>query len=111
LGELLIKCVCPTDVVCRYGGEEFVIIMPGASASTVKKCAEEVRSEFQALHVIFENHEIHATISLGAAIYPLHGSSVDEVFIRADQALYQAKQNGRNRVVLFSDETNSKNVE
>jgi diguanylate cyclase (GGDEF)-like protein len=104
LGDLMKKCVRSTDIVCRYGGEEFVIIMPGASEQTVCKCAEEIRARFQALYVVFDDHEIYATISLGAAIYPLHGSSVDEVFIHADRALYQAKQDGRNRVIVFPDE-------
>jgi diguanylate cyclase (GGDEF)-like protein len=103
LGDLMKKCVRATDIVCRYGGEEFVIIMPGASTPTVSKCAEEIRSRFQMLCVAFESHEIHATVSLGAAIYPLHGSSVDEVFVRADRAMYRAKQEGRNRVVVFSN--------
>ena len=61
--------------------------------------------------MVFENHEIHATISLGAAIYPLHGSSVDEVFVHADRAMYRAKQEGRNRVVVFSAESKNKDVE
>jgi diguanylate cyclase (GGDEF)-like protein len=102
LGNLMKSCVRSSDIVCRYGGEEFVIIMPGASAPIVGRCAEEIRSRFQALCVVFESHEIHATVSLGVAIYPLHGSSVDEVFVRADRAMYRAKQEGRNRVVVFS---------
>jgi len=101
LGDLMKKCVRLADIVCRYGGEEFVIVMPGASEATVSKCAEEIRSRFQELRVVSENKEIQATLSLGAAIYPLHGSSVDEVFVHADRAMYQAKQGGRNRVVIF----------
>jgi diguanylate cyclase (GGDEF)-like protein len=103
LGNLMKKYVRSTDIVCRYGGEEFVIIMSEASTSTVSKCAEEIRSRFQALSMVFESREIHATVSLGAAIYPLHGCGVDEVFVRADRAMYRAKQEGLNRVVVFSD--------
>jgi diguanylate cyclase (GGDEF)-like protein len=109
LGKIMKKCVRLADIVCRYGGEEFVIIMPGASESTVSKCGEEIRSKFQALTVVFENHEIHATLSLGVAIYPLHGSSVDEVFVHADRAMYRAKEEGRNRVVVHSVESKSVN--
>ncbi len=111
VGDLMKSCVRSADIVCRYGGEEFVIVMPGASAPTVSKCAEEIRSKFQSLHVKFEDQEIYATISLGGAIYPLHGSNVDEVFVHADRAMYQAKQNGRNRVVIFPIESASKNIE
>jgi len=101
-GKLMKSCVRSADIVCRYGGEEFVILMPGASAPTVQKCAEEIRKKFEALVVVSEENKIKATISLGAAIYPLHGANVDDVFIRADRALYQAKQEGRNRVMIFS---------
>jgi len=111
VGNLMKKCVRSADIVCRYGGEEFVIVMPGASAPTVSKCAEEIRARFEMLSVTSEGREIQATLSLGAAIYPLHGANVDEVFIHADRAMYQAKQGGRNRVVVFSGEADSKNVE
>jgi len=102
LGDLMKKCVRATDIVCRYGGEEFVIVMPGASMPAVGKCAEEIRSRFEALSVLFGNQEIHATLSIGGAIFPLHGADVDEVFVRADRAMYRAKQTGRNRVFIFS---------
>jgi diguanylate cyclase (GGDEF)-like protein len=111
LGELMKSCVRTGDIVCRYGGEEFVIIMPGASEQTVRKRAEEIRSKFQELCLVFEGHEIHATISLGAAIFPLHGSDVDEVFVHADRAMYRAKQEGRNRVVVHSVESGAESVE
>ena len=60
----------------------------------------------------FEGQKIQATISLGAAIYPLHGANVDEVFVNADRAMYQAKHGGRNRVVVYSTEVSysSENV-
>jgi diguanylate cyclase (GGDEF)-like protein len=103
-GELMKSCVRSADIVCRYGGEEFVIVMPGASEKTVRKCAEEIRSKFESLSVTFEEQKIQATISLGAAIFPLHGSNVDEVFVNADRAMYQAKHGGRNRVVVFCGE-------
>jgi diguanylate cyclase (GGDEF)-like protein len=105
VGGLMKSCVRSSDIVCRYGGEEFVIIMPGASETNVNRCAEEIRSKFEELSVMFEDQKIQATISLGAAIYPLHGESVDEVFVNADRAMYQAKQGGRNRVVVYSSES------
>jgi diguanylate cyclase (GGDEF)-like protein len=107
VGGLMKSCVRSADVVCRYGGEEFVIVMPGASEPTVSKCAEEIRAKVEAMCVVNESQEIRATISLGAAIYPLHGVNVDEVFVRADRAMYQAKQSGRNRVIVFSAESGS----
>ena len=103
LGELMKSCVRTADIVCRYGGEEFVIVMPGATECTVSNCAEEIRSKLEEIRVSNGRQNIHVTISLGAVIYPLHGSNVDEVFINADRAMYQAKQEGRNRVVVYSE--------
>jgi diguanylate cyclase (GGDEF)-like protein len=111
LGDLFKKCVRTADIVCRYGGEEFVVVMPGASVSTVNRCAEEIRSKCHALRLAYKNHEIRTTISLGAATYPQHGSSGDEVLVHADQSLYRAKQEGRNRVVVYSTESDSQSVE
>lgn len=102
VGDLMKGCVRSADIVCRYGGEEFVIVMPGASETTVIRCAEEIRANFEGLFVVFEDQKIQATISLGAAIYPLHGANVDEVFVNADRAMYEAKHGGRNRVVIYS---------
>ncbi len=104
-GSLMKSCVRTADIVCRYGGEEFVIVMPGASEKNVSKCAEEIRSRFEEHSVMAGEQKIQATISLGVAIYPLHGASVDEVFVNADRAMYQAKREGRNRVVVYSAET------
>ncbi len=107
LADIMKKCVRSADIVCRYGGEEFVIVIPGASEPTVSRCAEEIRSKFQELCIESENRTIHATVSLGAAIYPLHGSNVDEVFVQADRAMYRAKQAGRNQVIVISTAANS----
>lgn len=110
VGALMKSCVRSADIVCRYGGEEFVIVMPGASESIVGKCAEEIRSKFEKSSIKFEDRMIQATISLGVAIYPLHGPNVDEVFINADRALYKAKHEGRNRVMVYSAEIDSGNI-
>ncbi len=106
LGGVMKNCVRSADIVCRYGGEEFVIVMPGASEPTVSRCAEEIRAKFEQTSTSFENEALKATISLGAAIFPLHGSNVDDVFINADRAMYQAKQSGRNRVVVYAPPPN-----
>jgi len=111
LGKLLKKCVRLADVVCRYGGEEFVVIMPGVSMSTLSRCAEEIRSRVDELFVECGSDQIHTTISLGAAVFPLHGSNGDEILVCADQALYQAKREGRNRVVICPVRTVSENSE
>lgn len=105
LAVLLKKCVRTADVVCRYGGEEFVIIMPGATLSTLGRTAEEIRSRCQAMYLTYDGQEIKVTISLGVAAYPQHGSHADEVLVHADNALYCAKEQGRNRVVVYLPES------
>ena len=91
------------DIACRYGGEEFVVVMPGASLQTAQERAEIIRSRIEALRVSYENVNIHVTVSLGVAAYPMHGATGEDVLIRADRALYRAKQEGRNRVVVYQD--------
>ncbi len=102
LVKLLKHSVRGADSVCRYGGEEFAILMPGASLDVLGRIAEEIRARFEALRLEFDGRQIQTTISLGAASYPQHGSNGSEVLIHADQALYQAKRSGRNRVVIYS---------
>lgn len=93
------------DIVCRYGGEEFVIVMPGASLGVAFERAEHIRRIVDELWVPYENDQMHVTISLGVAAYPVHGADGEDALIRADRALYQAKEAGRNRVILYRSGT------
>jgi diguanylate cyclase (GGDEF)-like protein len=87
------------DFACRYGGEEFLLIMPGASLPTVQERAENLRLAVKDLQVKHQNQLLKSTtISLGVAIFPDHGLTAEEVVAAADAALYRAKQAGRNRV-------------
>lgn len=99
--QILKKNVRAADSVCRYGGEEFAIIMPGASLPILERTAEKIRLHFEKLSLDYEEQNIRTTLSLGAASFPQHASSLTEVLERADQALYQAKRTGRNRVVIY----------
>jgi diguanylate cyclase (GGDEF)-like protein/PAS domain S-box-containing protein len=102
-GDLLTTSIRAEDIPCRYGGEEFVIVMPGASLQTAFERAEQIRQKFDSLHVRYQQQDLHATISLGVAAYPTNGQNSEAVLIRADRALYRAKQSGRNRVVAYQD--------
>jgi diguanylate cyclase (GGDEF)-like protein/PAS domain S-box-containing protein len=103
LGELFKTNIRREDIACRYGGEEFVVVMPGASLKTAEERAEIIRSQIAALRVHYENWNIHVTVSVGVAAYPLHGTTGEDVLIRADRALYHAKQEGRDRVIVYTD--------
>jgi diguanylate cyclase (GGDEF)-like protein len=105
MGELLKANIRAGDIVCRYGGEEFVIVMPGASLQIAYERAELIRTKFDQMYVPYEGELLHATISLGVAAYPIHGTDGEDSLIRADRALYQAKQDGRNRTVAYRSGT------
>ena len=99
LGALLQSQVREGDIACRYGGEEFVIALPGASIAIVRERAESLRLATEKLASLIPGRSVEmVTISLGAAAFPDHGASWQEVIQAADKALYRAKQNGRNRV-------------
>lgn len=88
------------DVVCRYGGEEFIIIMPGASLEAAGKRAAELCLAAGGLEIKYRGEDLpKITVSLGTAVYPQHGDTVNLLLYKVDKALYQAKQRGRNRVV------------
>jgi diguanylate cyclase (GGDEF)-like protein len=102
LAEILIKHVRAGDIPCRYGGEEFLVVLPGALLTGVYQRAEQIRAMFAAQSLAHESGRIRATLSVGVAVYPQHGSTIEELVARADQALYQAKRQGRNQVVVGS---------
>ncbi len=87
-----------SDLVCRFGGDEFLLVMPNVSIEIALKRAEIIRETFRASTAILEQVEIRATISLGVASFPAQGATPQEVLTAADQALYIAKGGGRDRV-------------
>jgi diguanylate cyclase (GGDEF)-like protein/PAS domain S-box-containing protein len=92
-----------SDVVCRYGGEEFVIVMPDASMEDGYERVEAWRQIFSETAIDYDTMKFSATFSAGLAIFPDHGSTGDAILQAADKALYRSKNNGRNRVTRFGD--------
>jgi diguanylate cyclase (GGDEF)-like protein/putative nucleotidyltransferase with HDIG domain len=96
----------PQDFVGRYGGEEFLILLPGVDVPAAIQTAEYLRSLISSHSCFWQpNHgsaavSISTTVSIGVAIYPLHGTSADTLLEVADRAMYRAKYTGRNRVYL-----------
>ncbi|HEX5393796.1 MAG TPA: diguanylate cyclase [Rhodocyclaceae bacterium] len=89
------------DILCRYGGEEFVLVMANASPETLRERAEELLSGVGQLSLQHEGRPLGAlTLSIGIAIFPTDAESAAEVLAVADAAMYQAKSAGRNRVVV-----------
>ncbi|MSP14781.1 MAG: GGDEF domain-containing protein [Chloroflexi bacterium] len=101
VGAFLRKYIRETDFVCRYGGEEFVLIMPEASLQVMREHAELMLQEARHFHAEYEGQRLESvTLSLGVALFPDHGSTGAAVLAIADAALYRAKGAGRDRVVV-----------
>jgi diguanylate cyclase (GGDEF)-like protein len=102
LGQALLKTIRKTDIVGRFGGEEFLILLPGASVEVAQARALAVLEAVRAMEVAIPNGAPlnHITASIGVAAMPLHVARGDALVAAADTALYQAKGQGRNRVVL-----------
>jgi diguanylate cyclase (GGDEF)-like protein len=100
MGELLLARTRRSDVACRYGGEEFILLMPGASLSDATERAQDICRGAQTLRVPFGGVEHTRTLSLGVAAFPNHGNTSDKVVASADAMLYAAKHSGRNRVMV-----------
>lgn len=99
VAQLMRDCSRPSDVLCRNGGEEFLILLPAAGAQEAATVAERLRASMEA-------HQLHGTarftLSAGVAQWPSTSADVSTVFAAADAALYAAKQEGRNRVVTHA---------
>ncbi len=101
VAECLMESFRDDDVASRFGGEEFVIILPNSTAEQAAKRAEQVRSKIEAIQVRYlEGTLPRVSVSIGIAAYPQHGRDPAAVLRVADEALYAAKDGGRNRVVL-----------
>ena len=100
LGLFLQQRIRNEDIACRYGGEEFTLIMPDASLEVAQQRAEDLRQEVKKLLVLRDQPAEAITLSLGIAMYPQHGRTIENVLRAADAALYLAKKEGRDRVII-----------
>lgn len=107
LGTFLKQHLRGGDIACRYGGEEFALILPEVSPATLRRRAEQLREGIKRIIVPYQGRNLDTlTMSLGVAMFPEHGATGQRVLTAADAALYEAKRTGRDRVVIASsDET------
>jgi diguanylate cyclase (GGDEF)-like protein/PAS domain S-box-containing protein len=101
LSRLLVESIRQGDIACRYGGEEFLVVMIGAREADVERRAESICRDFSRSQIRFGNQGLSTTVSIGTAFYPRHGAEIQSVIDAADAAMYQAKQAGRNRVQVW----------
>jgi diguanylate cyclase (GGDEF)-like protein/PAS domain S-box-containing protein len=99
VGDLFRKLFRVDDVICRYGGEEFGIILPESSAENAAIRANALREETKKLAIQYKNHAVgRITLSIGVACFPEHGQTSEELLKAADQCLYESKSAGRDKV-------------
>lgn len=110
MGDMVLKTTAKTvlgilkkgQILGRVGGEEFLIIIPEAQEEKVLTIAEKIRKHIEALH--FDDPAVTITVSMGIALFPQHGTAEKELLSKADQALYTAKESGRNKIVLWKND-------
>jgi diguanylate cyclase len=89
-------------VLARYGGDEFVALLPETAADRAVEVAQRILKSVATAPLEFEGKRIDTSVSIGIACYPDDGRSIDVVLARADRAMYLAKEQGRNTVVKFT---------
>lgn len=104
LAQLISKCIRKTDLIARFGGDEFIIILPSTGTDTAEQIAERIRREVAEAHIPPYNNIIIPPIScsVGISTYPIFCDSKDALIMTSDQALYRAKQEGRNRIKTYT---------
>jgi diguanylate cyclase (GGDEF)-like protein len=104
MGPILRSCIRAIDIVARYGGDEFCVIMPEADGVICERFMERLHLKFSGNRFPLSDLgvEITCTISLGGAVFPLQAGTDDELIFAADMALLQAKARGRNQYLLYS---------
>jgi diguanylate cyclase (GGDEF)-like protein len=99
VGNFLLSQIRNVDIACRYGGEEFLLILPEMPFDYLCQRAEQIRLGVKQLSLTFQQQDLPAiTVSIGIASYPEHGNNGEDLIRVADLALYQAKNNGRDCV-------------
>ncbi|MDX1379057.1 MAG: GGDEF domain-containing protein, partial [Anaerolineales bacterium] len=91
------------DFVCRYGGEEFVLVMPNIGIDIAKERADSLLRSISTLFVPFGRFNLNITVSMGVSWFPEHGETRDDLLRAADKALYAAKSKGRNQAVVYQN--------
>lgn len=98
------SCLRETDRLARYGGDEFVILLPETSCDSALEAGERIRKAVENTSFDIEGNQVKTTVSIGIASYPAHADSLDELMHKADRALYKSKEAGRNNVTVHVGE-------
>ena len=107
VGQSLKKSIREIDIIARYGGDEFCVIMPEADSQTCAKFMDRILETISKTRIMLENSSepLYCTVSLGGAVFPIHASDGKSLVYKADMALLRAKNSGRNRSVMYAAES------
>lgn len=104
VATVLRKHIRGSDIACRYGGEEFVLVLPDASLEGTRRRAEGIRAAIKRLELFYQGKAIgKVTASIGISMFPEHASDPETLMLRSDRLMYHAKKSGRDRVVTSLD--------
>ncbi len=101
--ETTIHCLRNVDIFGRLGGEEFAILLPETCTNQAQYVAERIRQNIEQISVYIQDFFVKITVSIGISIYHQGDEKIEDILKRADRALYQAKAQGRNRVIIDKD--------
>lgn len=104
IAAVLSKNLRGSDVVARYGGDEFIVLFPETNSQSAAIPAERIRRTMEEASLEFNGTTLRTTLSIGIASYPEHGDDIEAVMAHADQAMYTSKREGKNRVTLYTPE-------
>lgn len=103
----LVRCIQEqlrgADILARFGGDEFIVLLPETNSKGAMDVAERIRRAVENSHFDVGSVDVSITVSLGVAGYPEDGSNLESILEKADKAMYRAKQRGRNRISAYSD--------
>ncbi|QHJ13737.1 putative diguanylate cyclase DgcQ [Paraglaciecola mesophila] len=100
VAQVMLENTRNSDVVARYGGEEFIALLPRTSKHEASIVAEKIRRSIEGIEINIDNHQLRFTISVGISDLKPSDTDIANVILRADEALYNAKESGRNQVIL-----------
>lgn len=98
IAKILKETVEGTDIVSRYGGEEFAILFPGRKKEETIKILEAIRKKLSTSPIVLRRQDTHITVSIGLAVFPEDADGSDKLFRNADRMLYKAKETGKNKI-------------